>query len=93
MPEKTIDAREMSSLPAMFFTQAERYSSEPFIWGKKNNKYSSFSWSETKSKVISLANNLIKKMNIKTNDRVMIIGENRPEWLVADMAVKSAIPH
>ena len=34
MPEKTIDAREMSSLPAMFFTQAERYSSEPFIWGK-----------------------------------------------------------
>ena len=46
-------------------------------------------WSETKSKVISLANNLIKKMQIKTGDRVMIIGENRPEWLIADMAVKS----
>ena len=86
---KCIDAKNMTSLPSMFFYQAERFQQEPFIWGKKNGEYTSISWSDTKSKIISLANNLISKFSVQPGDRIMIVSENRPEWFISDLAIKS----
>ena len=89
MTDRAIDARDVRNLPAMFFDQAERFGDEPFVSTKKNGDYVSLSWRETADEIIAAANGLTSAMGIVSGDRVMIVGENRPEWLIADVAVKS----
>ena len=89
MTDRAVDTREISNLPAMFFGQAERFGHEPFVWTKTEGSYVSLSWRETADAVIALANGLVSAMGVEPGDRVIIVGENRPEWLIADVAVKS----
>lgn len=90
MSERAIDARDVRNLPAMFFDQAERFGDEPFVWGKRDGVFTPLSWRETADTARALANGLISSLKVEPGDRVMIVGENRPEWLIADIAVKSA---
>ena len=83
-----IDTRNISSLPAMFFEQAERHSNRPFLWTKRDDRYKSLSWGEVRNQVIALANGLID-IGVSSGDRVMLIAENRPEWLISDIAIMS----
>jgi len=83
-----IDTRSISSLPAMFFEQAERHSHRPFLWTKRDNNYQSLSWSEVRNQIIALANGLID-IGVNSGDRVMLVAENRPEWLISDIAIMS----
>ena len=89
MTDRAIDAGNAKSLTAMFFDQAKRFSNEPFVWTKKDESYVALTWSETASEVIAAANGLISAMDVTPRDRVMIVSENRPEWLIADIAIKS----
>ena len=52
----------------------------------KNNK--KFSWGETSSNIYKLAKTL--KENIVSDDRCLLVSENRPEWLISDIAVMLA---
>lgn len=89
MVERVIDAREVRNLPALFFDQAARFSDEPFVWAKKDGVYSALTWRETADAIIAAANGLMTTMGVKPGDRVIIVGENRPDWLIADIAVKA----
>ncbi len=59
------------------------------LYGQKRRIYSALTWRETADAVIAAANGLTRSMGIKPGDRVIIIGENRPDWLIADIAVKA----
>ena len=87
--DRAIDARDVRNLPAMFFNQAERFGDEPFVWTKREGEYVSLTWRETADEVVAAANGLISAMGVAPGDRVMIVGENRPEWLIADVAIKA----
>ncbi len=87
--DRVIDARNVQNLPSAFFQQAERFGDEPFVWTKIDGTYVSLSWRETAEKIVALANGLIKVIGIEPGDRVMVISENRPEWLIADIAIKT----
>ncbi|MEQ9111743.1 MAG: AMP-dependent synthetase/ligase [Rhodospirillaceae bacterium] len=89
MVERAIDAREVRNLPELFFDQAKRFGDDPFVWGKRDGVYTPMTWRETADDVIALANGLIESMGVKLGERVIIVGENRPEWLIADVAIKS----
>ncbi len=47
-------------------------------------KFQIYTWSETRNYTLKLAKYLSEK-NVKKGDRVLIVSENRPEWLIADL--------
>lgn len=84
-----MDYERCPSLPAMFFAQSERRGRKPFVWIKRDERYRPISWAEAAADVRRLAGGL-KSLGIDRGDRVALIAENRPEWIVADLAIMSA---
>ena len=74
------------SLNKLFFDRAEQYAEKPFLWSKKNKEWSPLTWNETSLKVKQFASGL-KSLGIKSGDKVVIVSENRPEWIIADLAI------
>jgi long-chain acyl-CoA synthetase len=84
-----MDYASCRSLPAMFFAEAARQDDRPFLWAKRGGSYRSQSWAETAGQVRRLAQSLVA-LGIEPGDRVALVSENRPEWVVADLAIMSA---
>jgi long-chain acyl-CoA synthetase len=81
-----MDDRGWSSLPGLFFTQAERLGDKPFLWHKQDGAYRPLSWRQTAAQIGQLARGL-SALGIAAGDRVVLVAENRPEWLIADIAI------
>ncbi|CCQ74095.1 long-chain fatty acid--CoA ligase [Magnetospira sp. QH-2] len=77
------------NLAAMFFDQAQRLADKPFLWGKQDGVYVALTWGECAHHAESLARSL-RAHGIGDGDRVMLAAENRPEWLIADIAIMAA---
>src|SRR5258706_352368 len=84
-----MDYASCRSLPAMFFEVARQRGAQPFLWAKRDRKYHSLSWEEGADSVSRLASGLTA-LGIEPGDRVALISENRPEWVVADLAIMAA---
>src|SRR3989338_803776 len=76
------------SIPKLFFTQAQKYGSRVFLRAKRNGRYQDFSWTAIQDQVLSCAAAL-RDHGIKRNENVAILSENRPEWVIADLAILS----
>jgi len=83
-----IDIEPVTSLPAMFFAQARRLGERPFLWAKIDDVYRPHTWNAVAERVTAAAHGL-KAAGVKAGDRVMLVAENRPEWLIADLAIMS----
>ena len=84
-----MNLNEFKSLVDLFFYQAKKQNPQiAFLeWlNPKNNK--KFSWGETSSNIYKLAKTL--KENIASDDRCLLVSENRPEWMISDIAVMLA---
>ena len=88
LPWKAVETGKVTNLPAMFFAQAEKLKDSPMVWAKRDGAYQSLSWSETANRIKAAAAGL-KKLGIRPGDRVIIVSENRPEFLIADLAIMS----
>ena len=84
-----MDYDNWASLPAMFFEQADRVGDKPFLWMKQDRRYQPVTWSTAARDVRRLAQGL-RALGIGPGERVALVAENRPEWVVADLAVMSA---
>ncbi len=84
-----MDYDNWRSLPAMFFEQAGRLGDKPFLWAKHQRHYQPLSWAAAARDVRLLAQGL-RALGISAGDRVALVAENRPEWVVADLAIMSA---
>src|SRR5437870_2698384 len=84
-----MDYDSCRSLPAMFFEQAARLGHKPFLWAKREGTYQAISWAEAAREVRRLAIGL-KSLGIGRGERVGLVSENRPEWVIADLAIMSA---
>lgn len=78
-----------NSLVEMFFEQAERLGDRPFLWARREGRWESLSWRETAEQVARMAGAL-RQIGIRPGERVALVSENRPEWLIADMAIMTA---
>jgi long-chain acyl-CoA synthetase len=74
-------------MTALFDASVNRYSQRPAIqyfctnsgmWVTKN-------WHELSVSVARLANALVK--HVKTDDRIALLSQTRPEWVIADIAI------
>jgi long-chain acyl-CoA synthetase len=84
-----MDFKTCPSLPAMLFEEAARQGDKPFLWAKHAGAYQPITWREAARQVSALSRGL-RALGIKPGDRVALIAENRPEWLIADFAIMAA---
>lgn len=84
-----MDFKALTSLTAMFFQQAERMGDQPFLWRKQEKEWRPISWTDVARTVIQLAHGL-RALGVRNGDRVLLVSENRPEWLMADLAIMAA---
>src|SRR5262245_36962121 len=81
-----LDYQAWSSLPSLFFAQADRLNDKPFLWRKSAGAYRPLSYRETAERIQRLARGLAE-LGIEAGDRVALVAENRPDWLIADLAI------
>jgi long-chain acyl-CoA synthetase len=84
-----VDNWQWPNLAAMFFAQARRLGDRPFLWAKRQGAYQPLSWRETADQVTDLARGL-RALGVQRGDRVGLVAENRPEWVIFDLAIISA---
>ena len=77
------------SVPAMFFDQAARLGGQPFVWAKRAGAYQAITWAAAARDVRRLALGL-RSLGIARGERVGLVSENRPEWVIADLAIMTA---
>jgi len=84
-----MNLNQFESLVDLYFYQAEKQNSKNnFLeWLNPKNKVK-FTWEETSLSIYKLA--IIIKKNIKEGDRCLLVSENRPEWLISDIAIMLA---
>ncbi|HET7709326.1 MAG TPA: long-chain fatty acid--CoA ligase [Sphingomicrobium sp.] len=85
-------ARQLEHFPnlvTMFLTRAAERGDKPFLWAKRDGRWQSTSWREAVRQVAAFADSL-KGLGLVAGDRVMLVSENRPEWLIADLAIMAA---
>ncbi|MFN2473939.1 MAG: long-chain fatty acid--CoA ligase [Sphingomicrobium sp.] len=80
---------QFSNLVIMFFARAEEKGDAPFLWAKRGDMWAATSWREAAHQVAALAESL-KRLGLKPGERVMLVSENRPEWLISDLAIMAA---
>ena len=78
-----------ASLPEQFFAVAARKGNAPFLWAKRDGTWQSRSWHSVADDAMALARGL-KAFGLTAGERVVLVAENRPEWLIADYAIMSA---
>lgn len=82
-------AQNWPNLVTMFFDQVEVHGEHPFLWAKSDGKYRPQTWREVAMQVTELARGL-QALGVKDGERVVLVSENRPEWLIADLAIMAA---
>ena len=84
-----MNLKEFNSLVDLFFYQVEKENSNtPFLeWLNPKNK-KKYTWGETSINIYKLAK--VLKENITDGDRCLLVSENRPEWMIADLAIMLA---
>lgn len=78
-----------SNLVALFLARVDAGGDGPFLWRKADGQWQSISWRDAGQRVANLAHNL-RAMGMADGDRIVLVSENRPEWLMADMAIMGA---
>ena len=77
-----------NNLLELFFDQYNKQDKNKIFLTNLGNPQHKLSWEKTYLLVNHLSNNISK--DIKLGDRCILISENRPEWLISDLAIMLA---
>ncbi len=77
------------NLVSLFLARAAEKGDAPFLWAKRDGEWRSTSWADAARQVAGLAASL-KRIGLQPGDRVALVSENRPEWLISDLAIMAA---
>ncbi len=84
-----MDLAACPNLVSLFFDRAEARGEHPFLWVKEDGKFHPQTWREVAVQVSELARGLLA-LGLQKGDRVVLVSENRPKWLIADLAIMAA---
>ena len=84
-----MDVSKINSLVELYFKKVEQIDKKkPFLkWLNPKNNHQ-YNWEEVTEKIYKLSHKI--KNLIKAGDRILLLSENRPEWLIADLAIMNA---
>jgi len=86
-----MELSKINSLVELFFTKYEELksiSNKPFLKWLKDNKKDFITWKQGEGNIQILSEYLRK--NLSKGDRCILLSENRPEWLISDIAIMNA---
>jgi len=84
-----MNLNKFNNLVELFFNQAKKQSPKGiFLEWLNPNKRKTFTWSQTSSNINKLSK--ILETYINKGDRCLLVSENRPEWLMSDLAIMLA---
>ena len=81
-----MDYSAIANLATMFFEQADSAGDRPFLWHRLESGWVSQDYSQAAETVVAMARGLAA-LGVEQGDRVAIVSENRPEWVLADLAI------
>ncbi len=81
---------QFSTIPEMFQKLTAKFAGEtrPLLMHKSGGAYRSIGYAELRRRVDLFANGLAA-LGVRRGDRISIISENRPEWVISDLALVS----
>ena len=86
-----MDLSRINSLVELFFKKCEEINSisdKPFLKWLKGNKKDFLTWKKVELNIRILSDYL--RINLSEGDRCILLSENRPEWLISDIAIMNA---
>src|ERR1700688_3855447 len=72
----------------VFFRQAARYGDKPLIHYRLGDAWQIETWADARRHVLAVATALIAA-GVKARDSVLLISENRVEWVYCDFAIQT----
>ncbi|RPG58607.1 MAG: long-chain fatty acid--CoA ligase [Flavobacteriales bacterium TMED235] len=86
-----MELNKVNSLVELFFQKKKEKNilpNRPFLTWMKNSKDNFLTWHDVEQRIIILSKYLNK--NLSMGDRCILLSENRPEWLITDLAIMNA---
>ena len=85
-----MELKKFNSLVELFFEVCKKKTiNDPFLeWLKPKQNKNFYTWDQVDKRIKVLSKHLSK--NLSLGDRVVLLSENRPEWLIADLAIMNA---
>ena len=83
-----MEINSINSLVELFFVQYEKQDKNNVFLSSLKNLENKYSWHETFLNIIKLSKEISKYIN--KGDRCLLISENRPEWMMADLSIMLA---
>ena len=82
-----MDFKNLKNLYELFQIQSSKFGKNNFLHSINDDKsIKSISWQDVSEKVISISS-FLKKKGVTKGDRVMLVSEGRPEWMISDLAI------
>jgi len=76
------------SIPEVFFETVKKHPNKRALLYKKEGVYFPITYKEL-SKKITILGKKLQDLGVNKGDRVAILSENRPEWVISDIAIMS----
>jgi len=86
-----MEVNKINSLVELFFEkykEKKSSSKQPFLKWLKNDENNFLTWEQVKYNITILSEHLRKILS--KGDRCILLSENRPEWLITDIAIMNA---
>ena len=83
-----MNLKNLNNLLELFYNQFKDEKPDQIFLQSLRDPSLKFTWQDTYSNILKLADEL--DLIINNNDRCLLISENRPEWLISDMAIMLA---
>jgi long-chain acyl-CoA synthetase len=77
----------VSSLPALLLAHARERPDATALRVKRRGRWEEITWADYAARVARVAHGL-RRLGVQPGDAVAIHGENRPEWVIADLAAQ-----
>ena len=79
----------IETIPQLFLNTVKSYPKDTFMMSKAAGRYESLSTQEFGDRIQYLSLGL-KELGFQPGDKLVILSENRPEWVMTDLAVQCA---
>ena len=86
-----MELNKINSLVELFFEkykEKKEFTNQPFLKWLRTNEHDFLTWKQVKNQICLLSDHLRKILS--KGDRCILLSENRPEWLIADIAIMNA---
>ena len=82
-----MEFKSLNNLYELYQSQADKFKDSPFLFRiNKDKSTNALTWVETSKQINTLAQYLVKQ-SVSKGDRVMLLSEGRPEWMISDLSI------